>query len=312
MAPRTAQSTIFRVGRILGMRFNKFPLKYLGCLIFKGTKKLEIFAEMVTKVINRIKGWHLKFLSSGGRAVLIKHVLMTLNIHTLAAVHPPKGNLKVIEIFMARFFWSGLDTKSREHWVSWKSLCFPNEEGGVGFRRIQDTCKAFIAKQWWNFRTNNSLWSKFMSFKYCEGSNPVPSQWNKGQSHSWKAMSSIKDKIEQNILWKVEKGEVSFWFYKWSPNGPLYKYLDENYIINDIMLKDVFRNGQWGWTIFRIQPPTEVKSSLLSISFSFSQERDDRAIWTITNNGKFSVFSAWSLLRQKRDLTILTKDSGIS
>lgn len=66
MDPKTAQSTITRAGGILGMRFDKFPLKYLGCPIYKGRERLEIFVEIVNKVISRIKGWHLKFLYSGG------------------------------------------------------------------------------------------------------------------------------------------------------------------------------------------------------------------------------------------------------
>ncbi|OIT24755.1 hypothetical protein A4A49_28383 [Nicotiana attenuata] len=40
-------------------------------------------------------------------ADLIRQVLLAINTHTLAAVHPPKGSLDMIEKFIARFFWSG-------------------------------------------------------------------------------------------------------------------------------------------------------------------------------------------------------------
>ncbi|XP_070020191.1 uncharacterized protein [Nicotiana sylvestris] len=59
-----------------------------------------------TRVINRIRGWRLKFLSFGGRATLIRHVLLALNIHTLAVVHPPKGTIYMIEKYINSFFWS--------------------------------------------------------------------------------------------------------------------------------------------------------------------------------------------------------------
>lgn len=118
MAKNTPQSIIRRVGRIFGMRFDKLPMRYLGCPIYYKRKKLSIFVEMVTKTINRIRGWHLKFLSTGGRAVLIKHVLLAISIHILAVVDPPKGSSDIIEKFIAMFFWSGQEDGRRYHWVS--------------------------------------------------------------------------------------------------------------------------------------------------------------------------------------------------
>ncbi|XP_060214023.1 uncharacterized protein LOC132641152 isoform X1 [Lycium barbarum] len=91
MAPNTTPSTIRRIERILGMRYDKLPMKYLGCPLYTGRKLIAYFSDMVNKIINRVKGWHLKFLSFGGRAVLIRHVLMALNTHTFAATHPPKA-----------------------------------------------------------------------------------------------------------------------------------------------------------------------------------------------------------------------------
>lgn len=75
MAPNVTQRSITRVGLILGMRFERLPIKYLSCTIYSGRKKLCFFSTMVSKVINKVKWWHLKFLSAGRRAVLISHVL---------------------------------------------------------------------------------------------------------------------------------------------------------------------------------------------------------------------------------------------
>ncbi|XP_070046145.1 uncharacterized protein [Nicotiana tomentosiformis] len=60
---------------------------------------------MVSKVINKIKGWHLKLLSSGGRAVLIRHVLLALNVHILVAVHPTKATIATIERCITEVKW---------------------------------------------------------------------------------------------------------------------------------------------------------------------------------------------------------------
>ena len=61
------------------------------------------------KVVGRIRGWHTKLLSIGGRAILIRHVLLALPIHLLAAINPPKRTLELIEKLVARVFWASQD-----------------------------------------------------------------------------------------------------------------------------------------------------------------------------------------------------------
>ncbi|WMV41850.1 hypothetical protein MTR67_035235 [Solanum verrucosum] len=65
LAPKAPQRTIRRIGRILDMEFENLSLKYLGFPIYFGRKTQDIFSNMMNKVINRIKGWNLKFLSTG-------------------------------------------------------------------------------------------------------------------------------------------------------------------------------------------------------------------------------------------------------
>ncbi|XP_060182802.1 uncharacterized protein LOC132612715 [Lycium barbarum] len=95
-----------------------------------GTKKLAHFSGIIDKIINRIRGWHTNLLSTGGRAVLIRHVLLDFPIPLLSAVHPLKRTLETIEKYMARFLWSGQDSGGKHHWVSWENICFPYQEGG--------------------------------------------------------------------------------------------------------------------------------------------------------------------------------------
>lgn len=98
-----------------------------------------------------------KFLSIGGRDILIKHVLQSQPIYLLSAIEPPKTVIKQLEFYMARFFWDSSDGKQKYHWSSWPNLCYPIEEGGVGFRSITDVSKSLSMKRWWRFRTVNSL-----------------------------------------------------------------------------------------------------------------------------------------------------------
>ncbi|XP_070034617.1 uncharacterized protein [Nicotiana tomentosiformis] len=112
-------------------------------------------------------------LSHGGRSTLIKHVLQSMPIYLLSAVSPPKTIMKQIEKLAANFFWGMEDNKRKYHWASWHKLCFPMNEGGLGFRTIEDICKSMEYKQWWHFISTQSLWSSFLKAKYCQRSNPI-------------------------------------------------------------------------------------------------------------------------------------------
>ncbi|KAH0720010.1 hypothetical protein KY284_005040 [Solanum tuberosum] len=146
MSPNTKQVVINRMSRITRMRYQKFPIKYLGCPLTTGKKKIKYYSDIVNNIIGKIRGWHTRLISMGGRAILIKHVLIALPVHLLIVANPPKGTLDLIEKFVARFFWSGQENAEKYHWASRKSLCYPYIEGGASFRSITDSSKAFRAK----------------------------------------------------------------------------------------------------------------------------------------------------------------------
>lgn len=89
-----------------------------------------------------------------GRMILIKHVLQSIHIHLLSALSHPKGVIKALHRVFAKFFWANTLNEKRRHWATWNDLCFPVEEGGLGFRSLLDINKALTAKLWWNFRTS--------------------------------------------------------------------------------------------------------------------------------------------------------------
>ncbi|KAK6775816.1 hypothetical protein RDI58_026817 [Solanum bulbocastanum] len=65
----------YQIRKIIGIRMGSFPFTYLGCPMFYGRKNKSHFEGFVQKVAKRIHSWHNRFLSFGGRQVLISHVL---------------------------------------------------------------------------------------------------------------------------------------------------------------------------------------------------------------------------------------------
>ncbi|XP_075099099.1 uncharacterized protein LOC142175984 [Nicotiana tabacum] len=110
-------------------------------------------------------------------------------------------------------YYEGLMKKILDQLQSWK--------GGVGFRSPHDMSKMLFYKLWWNFHTKPSLWSSFMSQKYCKKLNGLIVPWRNG-SHIWRKMLECRDIIEQQIVWQPKMGSSLFWFDNLTGLGALY------------------------------------------------------------------------------------------
>ncbi|XP_060182595.1 uncharacterized protein LOC132612322 [Lycium barbarum] len=283
VAPNAQPEEVNRVMRITGINHKQFPIKYLGCPLYVGRKKISIFSEMIQKVVSKISGCQTKFLSTGGKVVLIKNVQMAIHTHLLAAIHPPKGVVVQIEKMLARFLWSGTIDKRKCHWAAWDSLCLPYNERGANIRNMQDICNDFTSKQWWNLRTGNSLWKMFCMSKYCQKSHPVIKNWYSGHSQSWHAMCLIKDSIDHHILWKVGRGDIAFWLDNWTDLSPLYKFLPAGTRPKNNKISEMIQQGQWmleDWDRFL---PEDVIECIHSFNTILQHDIPDRPIWNLSD-----------------------------
>ncbi|XP_060212013.1 uncharacterized protein LOC132639589 [Lycium barbarum] len=177
----------------------------------------------------------------------------------------------------------------------------PKEEGGLGFRRLEDMSMALFSKLWWNFRSRPSLWSSFISNKYLKKNSPILVPW-KEDSHLWRKMLRARDAIDHLIWWQLRMGSSLFWFDNWSGLGPLYFltppdfYCDEN--INNVA--DVVIEGRWNENILRNCLPEELAEHILhEVHPPSSLHQLDKPWWTLEARGEFYVKSAWEYLMSR-------------
>jgi len=157
----------------LGFRREHLPITYLGAPLAVGKRKRVLFDGILAKVRSRILGWSSKFLSSGGKIILIKHVLTSIPIFLLQVLSPPKSFLVALGRMLNGFLWNQSADQKRIHWKSWEKLSFPVQEGGLGFRSFSSVVDAFSMKLWWRLRLNDSMWASFMHQKSISGSHPL-------------------------------------------------------------------------------------------------------------------------------------------
>ncbi|OIT30903.1 putative ribonuclease h protein, partial [Nicotiana attenuata] len=245
-------------------------------------------------------GWQGKMLYVGGKAIIIKHILQSQAIHLFAAMVPPKTILNQMEKYFSNFFWGQREEKNNYHWSSWEKMCYPTDEGGLGFKRLQDICKAFNAKRWWRIRTEENIWSKFLTAKYCPRSNLVSKIWNPKDSSIWKSLMDIRPKVEPHILWKINNEDALFWWDNWSNIGPLANNTSLPNKPGNIKITHFVQDREWNSRILKEYLPEPQVQAILEVRIG-PRDHKDQPIWSPTIDGRFSCASAWNILRQRKD-----------
>ncbi|KAL2453200.1 Uncharacterized protein Adt_49302 [Abeliophyllum distichum] len=230
---REPAQQIHKLEHLTGFRHQQQPFTYLGVPLFKGPRKIFLYDDLVQKILK-----------------------------------PPKAVLKKLESIFARFLWDSRDHAHRLHWKRWKDLCLPAEEGGLGFRRLQDLVDTFSLKLWWLFRSQKSLWAQFLWGKYCQGTHPMMATVLHYASPVWRRLKLIGPQAESHVAWKLGRGHVFFWHDCW---------------MGDTTLADQF--------------PQLPHSSIQIGSIPITPHVDDQIVWTDTSDGRFVTKSAWQLVR---------------
>lgn len=189
--------------RLLGFQQGSLPFNYLGAPIFKGKPKTQYFLPIADRIKSKLASWKASLLSIAGRVQIVKSDIQGMLIHTITIYDWPVSLIKDIEKCIRNFIWSGDISKRKLITVSWKKVCKPTSEGGLGIRSMSAINQAANLKLCWGMLTYHDSWAKILYSRIIKNNKVI-------QYHIFSSVwSSIKNEYQhliENTKWLLGDG----------------------------------------------------------------------------------------------------------
>lgn len=201
--------------------------KYLGLPELFGRKKRDLFTLIIDRIRQRASSWSTRFLSTAGKATMLKSVLAAMPTYTMSCFKLPNSLYKRIQSALTRFWWDSSVEKKKMCWVSWKKLTQARGVGGLGFRDLQCFNDALLAKISWRILNNpTSLLAKTLLGKYCHKTPFLESSTPSSASHGWRGICIVKDLLKSQLGRVIGNGKSTLvwddpWISLTSPIRPM-------------------------------------------------------------------------------------------
>jgi hypothetical protein len=196
--------------------------KYLGLPTLVGADQSDSFEHFIERIIQRINGWKVKQLSIGGKEILLKAIAQAIHVYAMSVFLIPKGVCKRMMDAIASFWWGDDDNSNKMHWYAWWKLCYPKNEGDMGFRDFHSFNLAMLAKQIWRLVTDrDSLCAKVLGAKYFPNGNLLSAGPKAGSSFTWQSIVASIPTFKRGYIWRVGTGEnINIYSDLWIPSSP--------------------------------------------------------------------------------------------
>jgi hypothetical protein len=109
---------------------------YLGLLVGANPRRASTWDPVVDRLRKRLRSWGNRYVSLGGRTVLINSVLNSIPIFCLSFLKMSVVVIKKITRIQREFLWGGVKGGRKISWVKWKNVCMPRSQGGLGVRDV--------------------------------------------------------------------------------------------------------------------------------------------------------------------------------
>jgi len=215
------------------------------------------------------------------------------------------------------FLWGDVGGGRKINWVSWKKVCQPKEEGGLGVRDIRLVNLSLLAKWRWRLiQQDGALWKEVLREKYGNNIGEVVTNgggnWYRHTSRWWKDIMTIDDGngmnwVNTELARKFNNGlDTYFWKSKWRGEVVLCNKYPRLFAISNQKeakvgeIRVVSGNGlDWLFTWRRrlfVWEEGLLANLLLDLHGFVTSNGTDEWFWKLEDDGRFSVSSMYKKL----------------
>ncbi|XP_048593215.1 uncharacterized protein LOC106393995 [Brassica napus] len=268
---------------------------YLGIPEDISGSKCKLFAFLKDKLMHRVNGWTGRWLSKGGKEVLIKSILLALPTYVMSTFLLPLETSESLASAIAQFWWSSNPPKRGIHWAKWEKVCLSREEGGIGFRLIHEFNLALLAKQLWRLvQFPDSLVARVLRGRYYRLSSPLRVNPTSSPSYVWTSISAARKLLLLGIRQKIHSGYES-WEDPWIPSNPARPAAPIAPVMNPNMrVSDLIDQGVKDWNVGLLEKYVHPEDIPLIRNLAISStHRRDTFCWNFTRSGQYTVKSGY-------------------
>ncbi|KAG6629497.1 hypothetical protein CIPAW_14G089200 [Carya illinoinensis] len=215
----------------------------------------------------------------------------------------PKFVCKSMNTSFKNFWWgTKKDQKHKLYLKSWKSICQPKNEGGLGLRLMENMNMALLAKTGWEIsQANTNVWHSILTKKYLKTNTFWQVTPKVTDSIFWKHLLQTRKLLEQDMCYQISNGtSVSAWIDPWIPSLESFRLNPLSHITDlspSLKVSDFIIQESHYWNLPKMKQffSHESIKEILKIPLPSTRLREDRHIWVKNHNGKFSVKTAYHL-----------------
>jgi hypothetical protein len=232
MGVNVSQEFLSLASTFLNCKVSSIPFTYLGLPVGASPRRVSTWEPLLESLRKRLGVWSNKYVSFGGRIVLLNAVLNAILVFYLSYLKIPVQVWKKVRRIQREFLWGARTGHKKISWINWDTICLPKKKGGLGVRDIRAVNISLLTKWRWKLLDNSqAVWKEVLVSKYGAnvvgrlelGDNVKP--WY--SSLWWKDVCSIGENLginwfSQNVSKKVGNGaQTNFWVDRWIGEIPL-------------------------------------------------------------------------------------------
>jgi hypothetical protein len=167
MGLNVSQEFMSLASSFLNCKTSFVPFKYLGLPVGANPRRLFTWEPLLDSLRKRLGGWGNKFVSLGGRIVLLNAVLNAIPIFYLSYFKIPIMVWKKIRRIQREFLWGSRRGSKRISWIKWETVCLPKKKGGLGVRDVRVVNISLLSKWRWRLLDDKyAVWKEVIKSKY--------------------------------------------------------------------------------------------------------------------------------------------------